>query len=370
MKKDKVVITGGGTGGHLLPMIAVADALKADYDVILFTGSEPMAGSIKGFDKYKQVKILSGKIHRYHSLVSYLKNITNSLKFLAGIVQAYFALLVEKPQLIFSKGGYASLPTVIAGHALRIPVVIHESDLTPGLANRLAIKYADKVCVSFPPENYNLPLDKIVYSGHILRQFNIDRSIKSKLKLADLPTLLVTGGSQGSLSINKNMAKILPELLKEINVIHLSGIKDFPWLNELAPNLSKYSGKYYLESFSPQILDFMAAADLILTRAGSNSLAEIAALKKPAIMIPYRYAAAGHQEDNANYVEKVGGGEVVLEDNINPVMLKEKILSFIKDKEKLKLSGENAFKANSFDGVLVVKELISEIIQKNGRTKN
>jgi UDP-N-acetylglucosamine--N-acetylmuramyl-(pentapeptide) pyrophosphoryl-undecaprenol N-acetylglucosamine transferase len=370
MKKDKIVITGGGTGGHLLPMVSVADVLKDDYEVIFFTGREPMSGKIKGFDQFKQVKILSGKIHRYHSLTAYLKNISNIIQFSLGIVQAFFALLWLKPKLIFSKGGYASLPTVVAGHALHIPIIVHESDLTPGLANRIAIKYADKVCVSFPPANYNIPLKKIVYSGHILRELKVDSSIKQELGLADLPTLLVTGGSQGSLSINKNIAKILPELLKRMNVIHLSGEKDSLWLSELRSKLPESVGCYHLESFSPRILDYIAISDLILTRAGSNSLAEIAALKKPAIMIPYRYAAAGHQEDNANYVQKTGGGEIVLEEDLNPSMLKEKILSFIDDRDKLLMCGEKAFKANSFEGANVVKEIINEIIEKNGSEKN
>jgi len=370
MSKPKIIITGGGTGGHLLPMVSVAESLKDDYEVIFFTSFEPMADRISGFANFKRVRVLSGKIHRYHSLTSYFQNIANITRFIFGVVQAFVILIFDRPKLIFSKGGYASLPTVIAGHALRIPIIIHESDLTPGLANRIAINYADKICVSFPPENYNLPLDKIVYSGHILRVIKADGGMKRKLNLSDLPTLLVTGGSQGSLSINKSIAKILPELLEKINVIHLSGEKDYLWLREIVLDLEKFPGKYHLESYSPLILDYMSVSDLILTRAGSNSLAEIAALKKPAIIIPYRYAAAGHQEDNANYVVRIGGGEILLEEDLNASKLKEKIFGFIDDKEKLKLSGENAFKANSFEGVRVVKELINEIIQKNEQRKS
>lgn len=361
--KEKIIITGGGTGGHIFPMLAVADSLKSEYEVILLLSRDKIFKQSSIFKNFSKYYILSGKVHRHHSIRAYLQSLLNLLKFALGILQALFLLLFIRPRVIFSKGGFGSLPTVTAGHILRIPIVIHESDLTLGLANRLALKYAKKICVSFPTENYNLPLNKIVYSGHILRDLKTNPEVSKKLKLnANLPTLLVTGGSQGAFTINKNIARLLPELLPKMNIIHLSGEKDFPWLLSNKENLGQHEGVYFLESFSTEIIDFMAISDIILSRAGSNSLAEIAALKKPSIIIPYRYASADHQVDNAAYFNKSAASIVIAESELTPDKLRQEIISLIGDKERLKIIGENAYKANSFEGVSVITEVIKNII--------
>lgn len=363
--RKKVIITGGGTGGHLMPMITVAEALSNKFEVIFFASKHSLNSQLLEPQRFKTITVLSGKIHRFHNLLAYLDNLFNLLKFGLGLIQAFVLLVFIRPAVVFSKGGYGSLPTVIAAHALKIPVVLHESDLSLGLANRLALKYATKIGVSFPPENYNLPLQKIVYTGHILRKICPDSKIRTNLDLNKLPVLLVTGGSQGALAINKNLAKILPDLLKIMNVIHLSGDKDFAWLNNLKQHLSDLPGKYYLESFSSRIIDYMSISDLIVSRAGSNSLAEIVALRKPAIIIPYRWAAAGHQEENARFFQKKSAIEVISESDLTPELLKTTILGWINDKDKMHLIAKTTFSEDEFNGVNVISELIEKTTKQD-----
>lgn len=368
MTKNKIVIAGGGTGGHMLPMLSVAKELEHKYEIVIFGGRSALEKEIFAKSGYKIHRLFSGKIHRFHSIAAYLDNLLNILKLFVGIVQAIVLLAINHPKAIFSKGGYVSLPTAIAAHLLGVPVVLHESDLIMGLANRVVFKYAKKVALSFPVENYNLPLDKIVYSGHILRpevlnSTNIDINIlKAELDInLSLPTILVTGGSQGALAINKAVAKSLPVLLQNANVIHLCGKNDFLWLKEIAQNLHESNGRYVLLDYTTKMIDYMRISDLIVTRAGINTLAEIAALKKPSLIIPYQYSAAGHQGVNAKYFEKTAAGKVISDQELNPENFEKEVSELLKDKELLKRLGDNAFNNNQFNGAKVVAKLIDEV---------
>lgn len=369
IRKDMVVITGGGTGGHAVPMLAVAEELAKKYRIIIFGSHSQIENRVFINSKIRRFKIISGKIHRHHSLKAYFGNLFNIVKFGLGLFQAFVILAVIRPKAIFSKGGYAALPTVIAGWFLKIPTVLHESDLLLGMANRISLKYAQKIAVSFPPENYNLSLEKVVYSGHILRSDNADLDKNQILKMkADLnfdreKTILITGGSQGALAINKAVAKILPELLKIANIIHISGGKDYYWLKQLKEGLDD-ARNYHLVDYTTEIIQFIAMSDLAITRAGSNSLAEIAALKKPAIIIPYRYSAAGHQSENARYFQRIGGGLVIEEKELTSVGLLTTIKQFLADEVKLKLAGENSYRGNNFNGAEKIAEIISEVIKR------
>ena len=352
----------------MLPMLSVAKVLENKYEVIILGGRSNLEKEVFQSSKYKIHRIFSGKIHRYHSLTAYLDNILNILKLLTGILQSLILMITIRPKAIFSKGGYVSLPTAVSAHLLGIPIVLHESDLVMGLANRIVFKYATKVALSFPVENYNLPLDKIVYSGHILRPevLNINQDkindIKTSLNInLELPVLMVTGGSQGALVINKTVAKSLPKLLEETNLIHLCGKNDYHWLLEIKNNLQKAAGKYVLFDFTSKMVDYMLISDLIVTRAGINTLAEIAALKKPAIIIPYQYSAGGHQVVNAGYFEKTAAGVVLDDKSLSPDMFTKTVIDLLSDKKQLERMGQNAFNNNQFNGAKTVANIIDEV---------
>lgn len=370
MAQKTIIITGGGSGGHLIPMISLADGLKKKYEVVILTGSGPNDKLIITKTDYKRYYVISGKIHRYHGLWPYARNISNIIKTLFGFLQCLFILISIRPKLIFSKGGYVSLPVILAGRLLKIPIVVHESDLVIGMTNRIALKYANKFCVSFPPENYNVPVDKLVYTGHILRPEVLEyekrkpSEIKRLLQInSDIPTLLITGGSQGALGLNKVVARSIDQLLKICNVIHLCGFSDFMWLSDIRDNLKDARGKYLVENYSHDIIGYMRIADLILSRAGSNSLAEIAALKKPAIIVPYQYAAGDHQKHNAEYFRRSGGGVVIDQDLLTSDRLTETVEKLLTDKKYLDQLGQNAYNANQFKGVEIISNLIDQLIQ-------
>jgi UDP-N-acetylglucosamine--N-acetylmuramyl-(pentapeptide) pyrophosphoryl-undecaprenol N-acetylglucosamine transferase len=368
MERKRVFITGGGSGGHLWPMFVVAKKLQKKYEIIILSDRNLKNEQIFKNEKFRSYKILSGKINRFHTFSAYYKNFLNLILFAFGLIQSLIILLFLRPSLIFSKGGYAALPISFTAHLLKIPTIIHESDLALGLTNRLSLKNASKIAVSFPPENYNLPLDKIAYTGHILRPeiFLTDtghiRDTRNKLELNQkLPIILITGGSQGSLALNKIVARSINQLLSFSNIIHISGIRDYHWLKESVVK-NNGPGKYFLEGYTSDMIDYLKISDLIITRAGSNTLAEIAALKKPAIIIPYQYASANHQYKNAQYFSKNSAGILIEEENLNHGFLIKTIKELLSDKEKLQLLGDNAYRINLFNGVENLERLISQIL--------
>ncbi len=303
-KKIKVIITGGGTAGHVMPALAVIEVLKEHNCDICYIGSK------KGIEvelvpalgiKFKT--ILAGKLRRYWSF----KNLIDPFKTFIGFWQALFIILRFKPQVIFSKGGYVSLPSVIAGWITRKPVILHESDIALGLANRFSLKFAKRIAVSFPVENYpNIPAQKIVYTGTPLRKVifrgNSDKG-KTLFQLkSTLPILLISGGSQGARNINDKVLEILPQLLTKLQIIHITGSMDFQKFKsykEEVPIELKTNYRVY-PFLKDELVDAYACSDLIISRAGANSIFEIAAQEKPAILIPL----AGHQEQNAQFLAK------------------------------------------------------------------
>jgi len=364
--KKRIFIVGGGSGGHLWPMFVMSRKLQKRYDIVILSDKNLKNDPAFKNEKIKFYRILSGKINRFRSFSAYFKNFLSIFFSIFGLLQSAILLLLLKPSLVFSKGGYAALPISFAAHLLKIPVIIHESDLVIGLTNRLSLKNASKIAVSFPPENYNISLDKIVYTGHILRPefFSTDpghiEEVKSKIN-QKFPTILITGGSQGSLAINKIIARSINQLLSISNIIHISGTRDYRWLKELIVD-NKSSGKYILEGYTDKMVDYLKISDLVITRAGSNTLAEIAALKKPAIIIPYQYASANHQYKNAQYFTKNSAGILIDEGDLNQDFLIKTIRELILDKRKLQQLGDNAYRINLFDGADNLENLIKQML--------
>ena len=309
----RIVLTGGGTAGHVTPNIALLPKLKElGYDVHYI-------GSYNGIEKtliedcqIPYYGISSGKLRRYFDL----KNFSDPFKVLKGFSEAAKLLKNLKPDVVFSKGGFVSVPVVLAAKQQRIPVVIHESDMTPGLANKLSIPAASKVCCNFPETLDHLPKGKAVLSGSPIREELLTGSREKALKFTGLtgtkPVLLIIGGSLGSVVVNEAVRGILPKLLKKFEVIHLCG------KGKLDQTLTAMNGYVQYEYISDELKDLFALCDIVISRAGANSICEFLALRKPALLVPLSAAASrGDQILNANSFKKQGYAAVLEEEALN-----------------------------------------------------
>ena len=297
------MLTGGGTAGHCIPNLALVPTLKERGFEVKYTGS------YDGIEKKLVEKagiqyfgISSGKLRRYFDL----KNFSDPFRVMKGFAEALSILKKEKPDVVFSKGGFVSVPVVRAAGILRIPVVIHESDMTPGLANRLSFGAAKKICCSFKETLKYLPSEKGVFTGSPIRPelMKGDR-LKARsftgIREGDYSTVLVIGGSLGAQSVNEEVRKALPAVLKEYNVIHLCG------KGKLDPTLNSMEGYVQYDYIDKELPDLFALADIVVSRAGSNAIFEILSLKKPNILIPLPSGSSrGDQILNAEAFEKEG----------------------------------------------------------------
>ncbi len=349
----KIILTGGGTAGHVTPNLALIPALREQgWDI-------GYIGSYKGIEKELIEKegipyrgISSGKLRRYFSF----KNFTDPFRILKGYFQARGILKRERPDVIFSKGGFVAVPVVLAAKARRIPVIIHESDMTPGLANKLCIPSARKVCCNFPETLKYLPKEKAVLTGSPIRRELLSGSPLAGFKFTGLsskkPVLLVIGGSLGSVKVNTAIREILPELLKEWQVVHLCG------KGNLDASLSGLDGYVQYEYISAQLKDLFAMSDLMVSRAGANSICELLALRKPNILIPLSAAASrGDQILNAESFRKQGFSEVLQEEELTGEVLLSLIKKVHGDRQKY-ISAMNA--ASASNAVEIILKLLNE----------
>lgn len=305
----KIILTGGGTAGHVTPNIALIPKLKEAGFEIKYIGSKGgMETELVKKAGLDYVGISSGKLRRYFSL----KNFSDPFRVVKGYFQAKKVIKKFKPDIVFSKGGFVTVPVVFAASKYNVPVIIHESDMTPGLANRLAIKKATKVCHNFPETAKHLG-EKAVHTGSPIRA---ELFTGNKITALDMcgftvskPIIMVTGGSLGAENVNTLVRAALPELLKDFQVAHLCG------KGKLDESLVGTKGYAQFEYISEEMKDFFAMADLIISRAGANSICEISALKKPNILIPLSAnASRGDQILNAKSYQKQGFSEVLDED--------------------------------------------------------
>lgn len=320
----KIVLTGGGTAGHVTPNIALIPGLhEAGFYV-------EYIGSYRGIER-KLIKnleipyhgISTGKLRRYFDV----KNFSDPLRVIRGFSEAAKLMKIVKPDIVFSKGGFVSVPVVMAAKKAKIPVIIHESDMTPGLANKLSFNSADKICCNFPETVNMLPEGKAVLTGSPIREelFTGDKEKAKKfLNLNDdKPVIMVMGGSLGALKVNEAVRSVLPELLKEYNVVHLCG-KDK--VDESLKNKEGYEGYIQFEYIHDELKDLFALCDLFISRAGANSICEILALAKPNILIPLSAKQSrGDQILNARSFEKQGFSVVIEEEEITNELLLNKI---------------------------------------------
>lgn len=350
-----IVLTGGGTAGHVTPNIALIPKLKElGYEISYI-------GSLDGIEK-KLIEemnipyygISSGKLRRYFDV----KNFSDPLKVLKGYAQARKLLKKLKPDVLFSKGGFVTVPVVVAAKSCKIPAIIHESDMTPGLANKLAIPSATKVCCNFPETVDTLPQDKAVLTGSPIRQELLSGNKLEALNFcgftANKPVIMVIGGSLGAAAINDSIRKILPSLLEDFQVIHLCG-KD-----KLDSSLTSTSGYVQFEYIKKELADLFALADIVVSRAGANAICELLALQKPNLLIPLSAKASrGDQILNAHSFEKQGYSVVLEEEEIT----EEKLLSAIRQLYEQRSTYSQAMaQANSIDSITKIAGLIEECV--------
>ena len=316
-----IVLTGGGTAGHVTPNIALIPKLKeAGYKISYIGSYDGMERKLIEDLGIPYYGISSGKLRRYFDP----KNFSDPFRVVKGYFEAKKLLKKLKPNVVFSKGGFVSVPVVLAAKACKVPALIHESDMTPGLANKLCIPSAAKVCCNFPETVKCLPENKAVLTGTPIRQELLSGDAREGLKFcgfnAAKPVILVIGGSLGSVAVNTAVRSILPELLKDFQVIHLCG-KD-----KLDASLNGTEGYVQFEYIKDELPDLFAAADLIISRAGANAICEISALAKPNILIPLSAnASRGDQILNARSFERQGFSMVMEEEELTD----EKLLAAV-----------------------------------------
>ncbi len=348
----KIVLTGGGTAGHVTPNLALLPSLKElGYEILYI-------GSYNGIERklienagIEYAGISSGKLRRYFDL----KNFSDPFRVLKGCAEARSLIKKYRPDVVFSKGGFVSVPVVLAARHFKIPTIIHESDMTPGLANKICIPSATKVCCNFPETLAYLPKEKAVLTGSPIRKELLEGDRLTGLNYSGLsasrPIILVIGGSLGSVAVNRAIRGILPKLLETYQVIHICG------KGNLDEHLIGRNGYVQYEYVDTPLRHLFAAADLVVSRAGANSICEILALKKPNILIPLSASASrGDQILNARSFEKQGFSKVLEEEQLTETLLLDTIQDTFQNRGQLIAAMEQS---TLNDAVSTIIDLIS-----------
>ena len=352
----RIILTGGGTAGHVTPNIALLPKLQEMGFDIQYIGSyngiekeliEPFGIPYHG--------ISSGKLRRYFSL----QNFTDPFRVLKGLGEARKLIRDLKPDVIFSKGGFVSVPVVLAGKKCNVPVIIHESDITPGLANKIALPSATKVCCNFPETLEHLPQDKAVLTGSPIRQELLSGNKIAAMDLcgfsADKPVILVIGGSLGSVAVNNAVRAALPELLESYQIIHLCG------KGKVDESLNGTKGYKQFEYIKNELRDIFALADIVISRAGANAICELLALRKPNLLIPLSAnASRGDQILNARSFERQGFSLVLEEEAVTKDSLLQAVQKLYENRSTYMDAMRNSGQQDSIDTIL---GLICELTQ-------
>lgn len=349
----RIVLTGGGTAGHVTPCIALFPELKKEgYDIQYIGSYNGIERKLIEEYKIPYYGISSGKLRRYFDP----KNFSDPFKVIKGYFEAGKILKELKPDIVFSKGGFVSVPVVLAAKKHKIPVIIHESDMTPGLANKLAIPSATKVCANFPETIKFLPEGKAVLTGTPIRKELFSGNRIKGLDFcgftANKPVILIIGGSTGSRAINDVIRGMLPTLLRDYQVVHLCG------KGNLDERFNDTEGYVQYEYIKAELSDLFAAADLVVSRAGANAICELLALRKPNILIPLSAAASrGDQILNAESFERQGYSYVLKEEELSISRLLEAIQAVMETRHDY-IDAMNKSELNNSIGTIV--KLIKE----------
>lgn len=353
----KIVLTGGGTAGHVTPNIALLPHLKeSGFDVSYIGSYDGIEKKLISDFEVPYYGIATGKFRRYFDL----KNFTDPFRVLKGFAEAKKYLKAIRPDIVFSKGGFVSVPVVRAAASLGIPCIIHESDMTPGLANKLCIPVAAKVCCNFP-ETYNmLPEGKAVLTGSPIREELATGSKETGLNLCNFhnmkPVIMVIGGSLGAANVNICVRKALPELLEKYQIVHLCG-KD-----KIDNLLLDTPGYKQFEYVKEELKDLFAMADIVISRAGANAICELLALKKPNLLIPLSAKASrGDQILNANSFMSQGFSMVLDEDDMTSDALVKAVDTLFEKRFEYKKAMEESALTDSISKIMQLIKDTSKI---------
>jgi UDP-N-acetylglucosamine--N-acetylmuramyl-(pentapeptide) pyrophosphoryl-undecaprenol N-acetylglucosamine transferase len=353
----KIVLTGGGSAGHVTPNIALIPALKEKgyeiYYIGSYNGIEKKLIADYGIPYYG---IATGKLRRYFDP----KNFSDPFRVIKGFGEAKKILKEIQPDIVFSKGGFVSVPVVKAARACKIPFVLHESDMTPGLANKLCLPGATKVCCNFPETIEKLPAEKAVLTGTPIREELMRGSAEAGKKLCgftdDKPVLMVIGGSLGAQSVNETVRYALPRLLPTFNVVHLCGKEKMDNLKLSVPGYKQF------EYVKEDLKDIFAMADVVVSRAGANSICELLALRKPNILIPLSTKSSrGDQILNAESFKKQGFSIVIDNEELDEDILVESVFDMFENKDKFI---DNMVKNSQESATNTIVDVIEGIVNK------
>ena len=353
----KIILTGGGTAGHVTPNLALIPSLKErNYDIHYIGSHQGIERKLIEGAGIPYDGISSGKFRRYFDL----KNFSDPFRVLKGYWEAMKLIKNHKPDVVFSKGGFVAVPVVMAAKHCKVPVIIHESDMTPGLANKLCIPAAVKVCCNFPETLPYLPKDKAVLTGSPIRKELLKGDRTTGLNYARLsssrPVILIIGGGLGSVTVNTALRGILPKLLKNYQVIHICG------KGNLDESLTGMEGYVQYEYVDAPLKHLFAAADLMISRAGANSICEILALRKPNILIPLSAAASrGDQILNARSFAKQGFSYLLEEENLTGDSLLKAITETFANRQTFISKMEQSELYNAIDTII---DMIESQIKK------
>lgn len=348
----KIVLTGGGSAGHVTPNIALLPELrKRNYEVFYIGSKNGIEKQLIEEENVKYYGISSGKLRRYFDL----KNFTDPFRVIKGFYEASSIIKEIKPDIVFSKGGFVAVPVVIAADRKKVPCIIHESDMSPGLANKLCIPHATKVCTNFPEAARGIG-EKAVVTGTPIRREMFSGNRIAGLDFmgftANKPVLMVVGGSLGAAAVNSMVRDALPELLRRYQIVHLCGN------GKLDNSLVGVEGYVQFEYIKKEMCDLMTAADIIISRAGANAICEILALNKPNLLIPLPAASSrGDQVLNAESFERQGFSVVIKEEQMTTGTLIDEVDKLYNNRETyIKKMKDNS----QADAVKIIADLIDE----------
>ena len=367
----KILFTGGGTAGHIFPIIAVVRELRkmgSDAEFFYAGPKDEFGEMILSQEGLKIKWILAGKIRRYLNWKSVLENLVDVLfKTPLGFIQAFFYVFTLAPDLIFSKGGYGSLGTMLAGQILQVPIILHESDVVPGLANRFMSKFTNQVFVAFPvTQTEYFSEEKMIAVGNPMRIELLNGDAEKAKDYFDLtgekPIILVLGGSQGAQAVNDLLLAILPQLLIDFEIIHQTGSKNIEQLKaEAKVVISEELARYYHPvGFLKEVelRDTFKVCDLVISRAGSGSIFEIAASQKPSILIPLASSAQDHQLKNAYAYAQTKAAVVMEEANLTPRFFHEKIKYLFANPDEMAKMSQRAKEFSRPESAKVIAQYI------------
>lgn len=354
----KIVLTGGGSAGHVTPNIALIPALKkAGYEIYYIGSYEGIEKKLIEDYNIPYFGIATGKLRRYFDP----KNFTDPFRVMKGFTESISLLKKIKPDIVFSKGGFVSVPVVRAARVLKIPYIVHESDITPGLANKLSMNGASKICCNFPETMRHLPADKAILTGTPIREELGMGNAKVGKELCgftdDKPVLVVIGGSLGAQSVNETVRFALPRILPDFNVVHICGKEKMDNLKLSVPGYKQF------EYVKNELKDLFAMADIVVSRAGANSICELLALKKPNILIPLSTRSSrGDQMLNARSFEQQGFSLVIDNDELDEDILVETIQDLYENREKYL---DNMSKSSLHSATNTIVKILNDEIEQH-----